>query len=71
MIGYWTNFAVGGNPNETGRSPAAVSDMPFWPNYNAPAAILLSLMDRPQVTTAFQSAHQCVLWGQVNPNGRY
>jgi para-nitrobenzyl esterase len=71
MIGYWTNFAVGGNPNETERSNAAVSDMPFWPNYNAPAATLLSLMDRPQVTTAFQSAHQCVLWGQVNPNGRY
>ena len=71
VIGYWTNFAVSGDPNEPGRSNAQAKDVTYWPSYSARATALLSVKDHTEVTTAFRSAHQCVLWNHLNPNGLY
>lgn len=71
MIGYWADFAVSGDPNDKGHSNAAPGNLPYWPRYHAGVANLLSLKDRPEVSTAFRSAHQCALWDRFNPKGLY
>lgn len=71
MIRYWTTFAISGDPNQEGSHDHALADRIDWPHYTEQDAALLSLMDRPEASSAFRSNHQCALWEEINPEGIY
>jgi para-nitrobenzyl esterase len=57
MIGYWTQFARGGNPN------SSMGMSTFWPQYHTSSHIYLSLTPpSPQPITNFSQEHMCDFW---------
>jgi para-nitrobenzyl esterase len=64
MIGYWSNMALTGNPNQ----PAFDGAGPYWPNYRLNQSIV-SLQDtitRMQ-ESQFISEHHCSFWNNLPP----
>jgi para-nitrobenzyl esterase len=55
MVGYWTQFARGGDPNSAGASP--------WPPYGT--SDLFESLQPPTPTTGagFAADHKCAFWG--------
>ena len=60
LIGAWTQFAKGGNPNGAGPN--------FWPAYSGADPQILETNIPPRVITvaAFRAAHHCEFWEQQN-----
>jgi len=56
MIGYWTQFAKGGNPNSEGA--------PNWPEYGATARFqsLVAPTPAPESDASFDADHKCSLF---------
>jgi para-nitrobenzyl esterase len=55
MVGYWTRFARGGNPNGPGQ--------PVWQPFQRERQVMLSLVEPgPSLETNFGTAHQCDFW---------
>jgi para-nitrobenzyl esterase len=55
MVGYWTSFARGGDPNRTG--------LPQWPGYTVASDTHMSLQPpTPQAETGFAADHNCAFW---------
>ncbi|WP_165421008.1 carboxylesterase family protein [Bradyrhizobium sp. Leo170] len=66
MVGYWTEFARGGDPNGHGQ--------PHWPRFRRNHQVYLSLVPPSPITvTNFETAHQCDFWdtltGRTLPPG--
>jgi para-nitrobenzyl esterase len=57
MIGYWTNFAMTGDPN--------FAEAPFWPQYDPATDEFQSLVPAtPMIEFNFATDHKCTnLWG--------
>ena len=56
MVGYWTEFAKRGDPNNG-------SGQPFWPRFHRDRQVVLSLVPpTPSTETNFATAHQCDFW---------
>jgi para-nitrobenzyl esterase len=58
MVGYWTQFARSGQPNENGA--------PHWPQFTRGRQVMQSLIP-PEPTTElnFATAHQCAFWDRL------
>jgi para-nitrobenzyl esterase len=55
MVGYWTEFAKSGDPNEHRQ--------PRWPRFHRDRQVTLSLVEpSPTSETNFATAHQCDFW---------
>jgi para-nitrobenzyl esterase len=61
MLGYWSNFAKSGNPNNP------VSETASWPDYRSISEKVLSF-DFPSssVDTSFSIRHHCEFWDRVS-----
>jgi para-nitrobenzyl esterase len=59
MVGYWTEFARGGDPNGNGQ--------PSWPRFNRQAQVMQSLVPpTPTTETNFATVHQCDFWDTLS-----
>jgi para-nitrobenzyl esterase len=60
MVGYWTNFAVSGNPNG--------GSLPTWSLYNPTSDIFQSLIPpTPTTESTFSTDHQCDTFWNLLP----
>jgi para-nitrobenzyl esterase len=58
MVGYWTEFARGGDPNGFNR--------PHWPRFDRDRQVWLSLVPpNPTTATDFATVHQCDFWDSL------
>jgi para-nitrobenzyl esterase len=58
MVGYWTEFARSGDPNQSGT--------PFWPQYDATADEFQSLVPpSPMTASGFATDHKCDFWATL------
>jgi para-nitrobenzyl esterase len=55
MVGYWTQFAHGGDPNSAGA--------PAWPPYGASDQFQSLHPPTPTTSTGFATDHKCAFWG--------
>jgi para-nitrobenzyl esterase len=57
MVRNWSQFALSGDPNPTGRNP------PVWPRYSAESRLILSLQSpQPVVLNNDSLRHHCRFW---------
>jgi para-nitrobenzyl esterase len=65
MMGYWTRFAAGGNPNG-GKRPA-------WPAFGTGQPRIQELVPSataPETAAAFSAAHRCAFWATIEGGAR-
>jgi len=75
VIGYWTNFASGGDPNNEAsrREQATFRDgdenaagrRPFWPSFTLLSGVVQVLAKPVGEEMDFATAHQCALWASL------
>ena len=75
VIGYWTNFALGGDPNgERGRhgqaafkegGEAAAGRRQYWPSFTLLSGAVQVLAKPVREEADFATAHQCALWASL------
>jgi para-nitrobenzyl esterase len=59
MVGYWTEFARGGDPNGFGQ--------PIWPRFDRNLQVMQSFVPPTATTeTNFATTHQCAFWDTLS-----
>jgi len=63
MLGFWSNFAAGGDPNG--------ASLPAWPRYDAQAPQRIGFLAGGQTeeisADAYAQEHHCALWDALRP----
>jgi para-nitrobenzyl esterase len=60
IVGYWTAFATGGDPNAQGEAATRVP----WRRFTRDEPVVLSISDTPFTKRDFAEEHKCEFWEQ-------